>query len=100
MPSAEANVSKRNVNKGSKTSNKAAAQQPVATAVAAPQVNQEPSNASLKDEELSLGSLPNIAGAKTLLVVIILSCICITGFMVRLFSVIRYESIIHEFDPW
>uniref|UniRef100_A0A7S1XDK1 dolichyl-diphosphooligosaccharide--protein glycotransferase n=1 Tax=Compsopogon caeruleus TaxID=31354 RepID=A0A7S1XDK1_9RHOD len=22
------------------------------------------------------------------------------GFMVRLFSVIRYESIIHEFDPW
>jgi hypothetical protein len=24
----------------------------------------------------------------------------LTGFMTRLFSVIRYESIIHEFDPW
>lgn len=96
MPSAEANVSKRNVNKGSKLSNKAAPQ-PVST-----QVLTEPSysSASIKDEDLSLGSLPNIAGVKTLLTVIILSCICITGFMVRLFSVIRYESIIHEFDPW
>lgn len=39
-------------------------------------------------------------GLKTLLVVSSLACICITGFMTRLFSVIRFESIIHEFDPW
>lgn len=39
-------------------------------------------------------------GIKTLLVFATLACVCITGFMTRLFSVIRYESIIHEFDPW
>lgn len=98
MPSAEANVSKRNVNKSSKLVSKAAPQ-PIT-----PQVTTESyssnSATSMKEEELSLDSIPNISGAKTLLVVIILSCICITGFMVRLFSVIRYESIIHEFDPW
>lgn len=30
----------------------------------------------------------------------ILLTICISAFLVRVFSVIRYESIIHEFDPW
>lgn len=31
---------------------------------------------------------------------LILGAICIEAFMVRLFSVVRYESVIHEFDPW
>lgn len=31
---------------------------------------------------------------------IILLTICILAFFVRLFSVVRYESVIHEFDPW
>jgi dolichyl-diphosphooligosaccharide---protein glycosyltransferase len=31
---------------------------------------------------------------------VIMMLIWILAFMVRLFSVIRYESIIHEFDPW
>ena len=35
-----------------------------------------------------------------LLVVIILAICCIEGFISRLFAVIRFESIIHEFDPW
>lgn len=30
----------------------------------------------------------------------ILILICLIAFFVRVFSVIRYESIIHEFDPW
>lgn len=30
----------------------------------------------------------------------ILLAICVLAFMVRLFSVVRYESVIHEFDPW
>ena len=30
----------------------------------------------------------------------ILLIICLIAFCVRIFSVIRYESIIHEFDPW
>jgi hypothetical protein len=29
----------------------------------------------------------------------ILLAICVLAFMVRLFSVVRYESVIHEFDP-
>ena len=32
--------------------------------------------------------------------VTILAGICILAFFVRVFSVIRYESVIHEFDPW
>ena len=30
----------------------------------------------------------------------ILALICILAFFVRVFSVIRFESVIHEFDPW
>jgi len=30
----------------------------------------------------------------------ILLCISLVAVLVRVFSVIRYESIIHEFDPW
>ena len=30
----------------------------------------------------------------------ILICISIIAVLVRVYSVIRYESIIHEFDPW
>ena len=45
-------------------------------------------------------ALVNVTGVKTLLLVTALACVCLTGFMTRLFSVIRYESIIHEFDPW
>lgn len=30
----------------------------------------------------------------------ILVLICLVSFSIRLFSVLRYESIIHEFDPW
>lgn len=51
-------------------------------------------------KEQDSNGLFNPTGVKTLLIVVALSCIYITGFMSRLFSVIRYESIIHEFDPW
>jgi dolichyl-diphosphooligosaccharide--protein glycosyltransferase len=37
---------------------------------------------------------------KTLLKVVILILITLVAFSLRLFSVIRFESIIHEFDPW
>src|SRR5689334_4131310 len=30
----------------------------------------------------------------------ILSLISLLAFLIRIFSVIRYESVIHEFDPW
>jgi dolichyl-diphosphooligosaccharide--protein glycosyltransferase len=35
-----------------------------------------------------------------LLRIIILSLICVLSFSTRLFSVLRYESVIHEFDPY
>ena len=30
----------------------------------------------------------------------ILFAVCLLAFLIRIFSVIRYESVIHEFDPW
>ncbi len=48
----------------------------------------------------SVSSLQSPTGLTSLIVFIVLTCTCISGFMSRLFSVIRFESIIHEFDPW
>jgi dolichyl-diphosphooligosaccharide--protein glycosyltransferase len=56
--------------------------------------NQRLSNAS------STSSLLSPTGITSLITFIVLSCAYISGFMSRLFSVIRFESIIHEFDPW
>ncbi|KAI6645644.1 Dolichyl-diphosphooligosaccharide--protein glycosyltransferase subunit STT3B [Oopsacas minuta] len=41
-----------------------------------------------------------LKSASSLLVVLILSLACVAAFISRLFAVIRFESIIHEFDPW
>ena len=30
----------------------------------------------------------------------VLMCVCIVAFASRLFSIVRFESVIHEFDPW
>jgi dolichyl-diphosphooligosaccharide---protein glycosyltransferase len=37
---------------------------------------------------------------EALLRTLTLSLICVVSFAIRLFSILRYESIIHEFDPW
>ncbi|XP_059094024.1 dolichyl-diphosphooligosaccharide--protein glycosyltransferase subunit STT3B-like [Tigriopus californicus] len=42
----------------------------------------------------------NPAGTKSLIVFVVLALAWIVGFASRLFAVIRFESIIHEFDPW
>ncbi|RWA13416.1 hypothetical protein EKO27_g1674 [Xylaria grammica] len=47
-----------------------------------------------------LVSLGRNQSTKTLLKVIILAIIAAAAVASRLFSVIRFESIIHEFDPW
>lgn len=39
-------------------------------------------------------------GVQSLLCFVILSLAWIVGFASRLFAIIRFESIIHEFDPW
>ncbi|MPC12576.1 Dolichyl-diphosphooligosaccharide--protein glycosyltransferase subunit stt-3 [Portunus trituberculatus] len=39
-------------------------------------------------------------GVKSLLVFTVLLLAWLAGFLSRLFAVIRFESIIHEFDPW
>lgn len=44
--------------------------------------------------------LANPTGWTSLLTFVILSVAWVVGFASRLFAVIRFESIIHEFDPW
>lgn len=46
------------------------------------------------------GGLSQPAGWQSLLSFSILFLACLAGFSSRLFAVIRFESIIHEFDPW
>ena len=41
-----------------------------------------------------------VRGAQSLLVFLVLGLACVAAFSTRLFAVIRFESIIHEFDPW
>lgn len=96
MPSAEATVVKRN--KAANQQQQRVAQ-PKVSESASPQTSKLISQSTNNSDDINLSAM-NMTGIKTLLVVVILSCISLTGFMVRLFSVIRYESIIHEFDPW
>jgi hypothetical protein len=49
---------------------------------------------------LATSSLLSPTGLTSLISFVVLTCAYISGFMSRLFSVIRFESIIHEFDPW
>ena len=51
-------------------------------------------------ESISDLILVNPVGSKSLLTVTILLATWLLGFGSRLFAVIRFESIIHEFDPW
>ncbi|KAL1255007.1 hypothetical protein QQF64_013068 [Cirrhinus molitorella] len=46
------------------------------------------------------GELSQPAGWRCLLSFTILFLACVCGFISRLFAVIRFESLIHEFDPW
>ena len=46
------------------------------------------------------GSWLTSNGSKSLIVFVVLALAWIVGFSSRLFAVIRFESIIHEFDPW
>ncbi|ELU11110.1 hypothetical protein CAPTEDRAFT_179664 [Capitella teleta] len=45
-------------------------------------------------------ALSNPGGWKSLIVFSVLALAWLAGFSSRLFAVIRFESIIHEFDPW
>ena len=45
-------------------------------------------------------NMSNPSGAKSLIVFTVLALAWLAGFSSRLFAVIRFESIIHEFDPW
>ena len=42
----------------------------------------------------------DLSGISTVLKWSILGLICLLGFSIRLFAVVRYESVIHEFDPY
>ena len=51
-------------------------------------------------EESKQRSIDVVTGTQSLLTVVILGLACMVAFSSRLFAVIRFESIIHEFDPW
>lgn len=55
---------------------------------------------SSSSNTLATSSLLSPTGLTSLISFVVLTCAYISGFMSRLFSVIRFESIIHEFDPW
>jgi len=42
----------------------------------------------------------DLSGIPTVLKYTILGLICLLAFSIRLFAVVRYESVIHEFDPY
>lgn len=42
----------------------------------------------------------SVLGVQSLLAFLILFAAWLVGFSSRLFAVVRFESIIHEFDPW
>lgn len=57
------------------------------------------SAANAADETPSL-AFRDSKGILSLLMMVILGLIGLVAFASRLFAVIRFESIIHEFDPW
>jgi dolichyl-diphosphooligosaccharide--protein glycosyltransferase len=52
------------------------------------------------DVNKALSNKTQAFGIQSLLCFVILSLAWLVGFASRLFAVIRFESIIHEFDPW
>lgn len=48
----------------------------------------------------TVGRLTSPSAITSLITVVVLALCCLVGFSSRLFAVIRFESIIHEFDPW
>lgn len=51
-------------------------------------------------KQMKTSTLTNAAGLNSLITFTVLLLAWIAGFASRLFAVIRFESIIHEFDPW
>lgn len=58
----------------------------------------------VKNKLAAMNKLPiyssGIVGAQSLLTFVILTAAWTVAFFSRLFAVVRFESIIHEFDPW
>ncbi|KAI4477861.1 PREDICTED: dolichyl-diphosphooligosaccharide--protein glycosyltransferase subunit STT3B isoform X1 [Polistes canadensis] len=51
-------------------------------------------------KQMKTSTITNAAGLSSLIIFTVLLLAWIAGFASRLFAVIRFESIIHEFDPW
>ena len=51
-------------------------------------------------EKISSDKSENLSGLPTVLKYGTLGLICLLAFSIRLFAVVRYESVIHEFDPY
>uniref|UniRef100_A0A914HBG2 dolichyl-diphosphooligosaccharide--protein glycotransferase n=1 Tax=Globodera rostochiensis TaxID=31243 RepID=A0A914HBG2_GLORO len=63
----------------------------------------ELANNGLKEKEKKSSTTTtttSLGGYSTLLVFVVLGLAWFVGFASRLFAIVRFESIIHEFDPW
>lgn len=60
----------------------------------------ENSTASLSPNTKDTKKTWNMASISSLLTILILALAWFVGFASRLFAIVRFESIIHEFDPW
>jgi hypothetical protein len=65
---------------------------------AGPGANTAPANST--GSQTGIDTTEKLSGLTTLFMYFILLLICILAFSIRLISVVRYESIIHEFDPY
>lgn len=63
------------------------------------QQQQQPQSSSKKARTVP-SKASSRAGYASLVVFVVLLLAWVAGFSSRLFAVIRFESIIHEFDPW
>ena len=78
--------------------------QPQSSATESPPEPPAIKNVKTKEKPASAGDperqMDILAGTQSLLTVVVLALCCVISFSSRLFAVIRFESIIHEFDPW
>ena len=58
--------------------------------------------AAAKEQQVAIDEKPlsNLKEYAPIFKIVILFLIALFAFAVRVFSVISYESVIHEFDPW
>lgn len=72
---------------------------PTTTAKAKFSINREDFLFGIETSHLDVDHEDSMQEMTPMLKYVLLGMICLMAFSIRLFSVVRYESVIHEFDP-